>query len=311
MRISTMLKLATACFVAVAGTLTASDAQSAPPRPVTPAGTGFAGVYGQIPSDQAEFLSSPDAIKSAAASGAPSFIWETLEHGEKMECLDCIPVVAQLLYDSNAKNREISAWWLRRRVLGVFGPGEVYQTVIQTLSSDADPVRRSYAAYALGEFLEGSGVAPVAQALTTDNDARVRSASASALGRLNNDGGGALTTALSDSDPSVRLAALASAGRVNSFSGVGSLAALTTDANSLVRRRAIEVLDGLASQGKDSIAAVAAVAQNDTDAGVRAIACHALGSFGNSSVLPLLNNLAQNDPNQFVRDEAQIAAQRL
>jgi HEAT repeat protein len=314
MRISTMLKvaprLAIAGFLAVAGTLTASDARSAPTQ-VTPTGPGFAGVYGQIPADQAEFLSTPDAIMSAAASGAPSFIWETLEHGEKVECLNCIPVVAQLLYDSNAKNREIAAWWLRRRVLGVFGPGEVYQSVLQTLATDSDPVRRSYAAYALGEFFAAPGITATAQALVSDTDARVRAASASALGRLNNDGGGALVTALGDSDPTVRLAALASAGRINSFSGVGSLAALTTDADPLVRRRTIEVLDGLSSLGKDSVAAVAAAAKNDADAGVRAIACHALGSFGNSSVLPLLQNLAQKDPNQFVRDEAQIAELRL
>jgi HEAT repeat protein len=310
MRISTILKLALGCL-AVAGALTATDAQSAPPREVTPSGPGFAGVYGQLASDQAEFLSTPEAIKSAAASGAPTLVWETLEHGEKIECLDCIPIVAQLLYDSNAKNREIAAWWLRRRVLGVFGPGEVYEGVVQTLATDADPIRRSYAAYALGEFFAAPGIAATAQAVTTDVDARVRAASASALGRLNSDGGGALTTALSDSDPTVRLAALSSAGRINSFSGVGSLAALTTDANPFVRRRALEVLDGLSALGRDSIAAVAAVAQNDTDPGVRAMACHALGTFGNPSVLTLLQGLAQNDPDQFVRDQARIAALRL
>ncbi len=310
MRFGRMLKLAAAGFLTAAATLTVSDAKS-DPRPVTPSGPGFAGVYGQLPADQAEFLSPPDAIKSAAASGAPSLVWETLEHGEKVECLDCIPVVAQLLYDSNAKNREIAAWWLRRRILGVFGPGEVYSSVVQTLSTDPDPVRRSYAAYALGEFLAAPGVSACAQALVTDTDARVRAASASALGRLNNDGGGALATALGDSDATVRLAALASAGRINSFSGVGRLAALTIDPNPFVRRRSIEVLDGLAALGQDSIVAVAAAAQNDSDAGVRAIACHALGTFGEASVLPLLQKLAQNDPNQFVRDEAQIASQRL
>ena len=28
-------------------------------------------------------------------------IWETLEHGERVECLDCIPSVEPLLYDPN------------------------------------------------------------------------------------------------------------------------------------------------------------------------------------------------------------------
>ena len=49
-------------------------------------------------------------------------------------------------------SREIAAWWLRRRMVGVFGPGEVYSQTVQTLQTDPDPVRRSYAANALGEF---------------------------------------------------------------------------------------------------------------------------------------------------------------
>jgi hypothetical protein len=44
---------------------------------------------------------------------------------------------------------------------------------------------------------------------------------------------------------------------------------------------------------------------------VRAVACHALGTFGNSSVLSLLQNLSQNDPDVFVRDQATIAIRRL
>ena len=124
--------------------------------------------------DQAEFLSSPDAIKSAAASGAPTLVWETLEHGEKVECLDCIALVSPLLYDANAKTREIAAWWLRRRIFGVFGQGEVYQQTLQTLQTDGDAVRRSYAAYALGEFFAAPGIDAVASALVTDGDARVR-----------------------------------------------------------------------------------------------------------------------------------------
>lgn len=304
---STILKLAMGTFLAAAA-LATTDA-GANPRQVTPSGTGFQGVYGQVPADQAEFLSSPDTIKSAVLSGAPTKIWETLEHGEFMECLDCIPLVAQLLYDQNAKNREISAWWLRRRIFGVFGSGEVYEQTLNTLAGDTDPLRRMYAANAVGEFLNGAGVPSVAQALLHDGDARVRAASASALGRLNDDGAGALGQAMADSDPSVKLAALGAAGRINSFTSIAQVAALTTDSTSQVRRRAVEVLDGL--NAKDTIAAVAAAAAKDADAGVRAAACHALGVFGDSSVLQVLTNLSQNDPDQFVRDEASIALKRI
>jgi HEAT repeat protein len=137
----------------------------------------------------------------------------------------------------------------------------------------------------------------------------MRAAAASALGRLNDDGSGALGKALGDSDGTVKLAALASAARINSFSSISSLAALTTDASSDVRRRALEVIDAL--HVTDAVTPVAAVAQNDGDAGVRAAACHALGTMGNSSVVSVLQNLAQNDPDTFVRDQASIAMRRL
>jgi hypothetical protein len=312
MRHGHILKLAIGPLLALAGALAAHDASSAgTPRQVTPnsTGHGFASVYGNVPADQAEFLSTPDTIKSAAANGAPTLIWEALEHGEKVECLDCISAVSPLLYDANAKTREIAAWWLRRRIFGVFGAGEVYEQTIQTLASNADPVRRSYAAYALGEFFAAPGIAACAQALSTDGDARVRAAAASALGRLNDDGGGVLGTALGDSDASVKIAALGAASRINSFSGVSAVAGLSMDANVTVRRRAVEVLDALGA--KDAVIVVAAVAQQDSDAGVRAAACHALGTFGDSSVLGVLQTIAQSDADTFVRDQAHIALLRL
>lgn len=306
-----LFKLATITLLSLATTLGAEDAQSGAPRQVTPnaADHGFSSVYGQIPADQMEFLSTADRIKSAAASGAPTLVWEALEHGEKVECLDCISAVSPLLYDSNAKTREIAAWWLRRRIFGVFGSGEVYEQTLQTLANDADPVRRSYAAYALGEFFAAPGIAACAQAVVGDADPRVRAAAASALGRLNDDGAGALGSALQDSDVRVKLAALGSAARVNVFSSLSAVAALTMDGDVSVRRRAIEVLDAL--RAKDAVVAIAAAAQNDGDPGVRAAACHALGDLGDASVVPVLQGLASGDPDTFVRDLAQIALRKL
>jgi len=312
MRTSNMLKLKLALggLATIAATFAAQEARSDSPRPVTPNSnaTGFAAVYGVLPADQAEFISTAAAIKSAAASGAPSLVWEVLEHGEKVECLDCIGAVSPLLYDSNAKTREIAAWWLRRRIFGVFGPNEVYQQTIQTLATDASPVRRAYAANALGEFLAAPGVAACAAALA-DSDAGVRAAAATALGRLNSDGAGALATVFGDVDPTVKLAALASAAAINSFSGVPALAALTTDASADVRRRAVEVLDAL--RVADAVVPVVAAAQHDSDAGVRAAACHALGSFGDASVVSVLQTISTTDANGLVRDQAKIAMLRL
>lgn len=316
MRTATMFKLAASGLFAAA-LLCGHDARSdgsAAPREVTPSGPGFAGVYGQLPADQVEFISPVDVIKSAALSGAPTLVWEALEHGEKVECLDCIAVVSPLLYNQNAKTREIAAWWLRRRIFGVFGPGEVYSQTIDTLKGDTNPVRRADAAYALGEFFATPGIAACATALTTDKASNVRAAAASALGRLNDDGSGALAVGLGDTEPAVALAALGSVSRINAFSGVSSVAALTTSTSPDVRRRSLEVLDAL--NASDSVDVVAAAAKNDTDAGVRAAACHALGTFGtatsnDASAVAVLRSLSTGDKDTFVRDQAQIALQRL
>ncbi len=57
----------------------------------------------------------------------------------------------------NPKTREISAWWLRRRIFGVFGKGEAYEQIINTIGDQSvSPLKRAYAANALGEFLEGA-----------------------------------------------------------------------------------------------------------------------------------------------------------
>jgi len=53
------------------------------------------------------------------------------------------------------------------------------------------------------------------------------------------------------------------------------------------------------------------VAKNDSDARVRAVACHALGTFGDASEASLLQGISQNDSDTFVRDQAAIALRRL
>ncbi len=206
MRYRKMQKVVLGCSLALASTLAGHEARSGAattPREVTPNSDahGLASVYGDIPADQVEFLSTAAAIKSAAASAPPTLVWEALEHGEKVECLDCIPAVAPLLYDANAKTREIAAWWLRRRVFGVFGSGEVYERTVQTLASDADPDPTHVRRLRARRVLRGPGIEACARAITHDADARVRAAAASALGRLNDDGAGALGVALDGRRP--------------------------------------------------------------------------------------------------------------
>ena len=71
----------------------------------------------------------------------------------------------------------------------------------------------------------------------------------------------------------------------------------------------MEVLDAL--DATDTVLVVTLVAGHDSDAGTRAAACHALGTFGISAAVPFLQQLAKGDPDPFVRDEAQIALLRL
>ncbi len=296
--------------------LVASNAFSG--GPPLPGQTGFAGVYGNIPPDQAEFLTTPDRIKAVAVNGAPTEIWEALEHGERIECLDCIPAVAPLLYDQSSTTREIAAWWLRRRIFGVFGPGEVYQQTLNTLATDSDATRRGYAAHAVGEFFVAAGIPAVAQSLLTDSDAGVRATSAWALGRLNDDGNFYATTpvspaplakAFTDVDPTVSVAALKAAGRINAFADVTSVTAALGNQQDYVRRQAVELLDEMVA--KDTAAPVLSLAQNDPSVDVRIGACHALGNFHDATTRAGLQNIQNNDTSSLVRDAAYIALLRL
>lgn len=301
MKIGTLISCA---LVAVTATMTGSDARSD-----TWNGQGTAALHDTVPADQVEFLSSPDRIISVASSNSPSLIWETLEHGERVECLQCIPAVAGLLYDEHSQTREIAAWWLRRRIFGVFGDGQVYQQTINALKSDPNAQRRAYAASALGEFLDAGGIQPLSDAISNDSSPLVRAAAASALGRMNSAGKGALSKAMVDADESVRIAAIKAAGRVNEFTDEQTAAKLTGDSSTAVRRLGVELLEDL--HAKDTVASVMTLAQSDSDVQVRIAACHALGTFRDSSAQATLQNIAQNDASTLVRDAATIALREL
>src|SRR5882724_12502379 len=232
----------------VLGTLLlASGASADVPNNVT---SGRAEIYKQLDPGSLEQISTRDEVSALGAPNlAPTHIWKVLEHGEKLECLACVPVVSKLLYNTNPKTREISAWWLRRRIFGVFGKGEAYEQTINAVNDQSkSELTRAYAASALGEFLEGAGIPPVATALVSDSSPVVRLAAANALVRLNNQGPNSeLSRALSDKDEEVRLAALNGVTHINVFSNVDQVANLISDASPLVRRRAAQTLGTLKS----------------------------------------------------------------
>jgi hypothetical protein len=304
-KLSSLLK----STVALGVLLLASGASAAEPN-VT---TGRAQVYKQLDAKSLEAISTPDEIKGLLAPNiAPTRIWKVLEHGEKLECLACVPVVSKLLYNSNVKTREISAWWLRRRIFGVFGPGQVYQQTLETLANpEMDESKRIYAANALGEFLSLSGVPALSKAVTSDSSALVRVAAVAGLERLNSSGvAGELTLALGDNDEQVRLTALHATTRINSFQDVDAVVALIGDSSSLVRRRAAESLGVMKSE--DAVAGLIELASADqeSDAGVRAAAVWALGQIGSSEARDAIL-AAQDDSDPSVRSAATVAGRML
>ena len=69
---------------------------------------GRSSVYKDLDPGSLEDPTTPEAIQAIGAGNvAPVEIYGRLEAGEKVECMECIPTVAKLLYDSNARNREI------------------------------------------------------------------------------------------------------------------------------------------------------------------------------------------------------------
>jgi len=291
----------------VLGALLVAAGASAEERNVT---AGRAELYKQLAPESLETVSTPAQIsKLGAPNLAPTTIWKVLEHGEKLECLACVPVVSKLLYNSHPKTREIAAWWLRRRIFGVFGPGQVYQQTLNALGDSGETEsHRVYAANALGEFLSMSGVPALSKAVTTDESPKVRVAAVSALERLNSSGAnGELASALGDADENVQLAALHAATRINSFTSVEAVVGLIGDPSNLVRRRAAETLGVM--KAADAVAGlmVLAAETDESDAPVRAAAVWALGQIGDPVAADVIL-AAQHDSDASVRSAAKVAA---
>jgi HEAT repeats len=275
---------------------------------------GRAIAYRELDRTSLETVTTPERLMRVAQGGfAPTEIWRALEHGEKVECLACIPYVSRMLLADDPKTREISAWWLRRRVFGVFGPGEVYSQMVATVSDlNAPEKRRAYAADALGEFLSSAGTRHVAQASVADPSPLVRQSAVRALQRLNSVGPNAeLAVALSDPDEQVRLAALNASTRINVFRDIDQIVARLDDPSSAVRTRALDALGAL--RARDAVVAIIAKlsTQNESVPSVRAAAAAALGELGDASARAAVQTASTGDTDHFVRDAATIALRRL
>ncbi|MCA9626495.1 MAG: HEAT repeat domain-containing protein [Myxococcales bacterium] len=289
--------------------LTAAQSQAEPTVQSTQAGRST--VYKDLSPSSLEDLSSPERIIAVTrGSSGASEIYGVLEQGEKVECMQCVPYVAELLTDKNPRTREISAWWLRRRVFGVFGKGEVYSQVVDRLQDSSQPaLQRAYAAEALGEFLTQSSVKFVAKSAMEDPDAIVRVASVKALQRLNTQGpNGEVGAAMADPDEEVRMTALRASTHINVFTDVEMVVERIDDESARVRTRAAETLGAM--RATDAVVGLIALAQSDSDANVRKAAVAALGNIGDQSARPAVE-AALKDSDSLVRDAAKIALRSL
>lgn len=260
----------------------------------------------EVPVDfSKEEIATPEAIQDVALRGAPIAVWETLEHGEQLECLDCIAYVKPLLFDKDARVREISAWWLRRRL---FGYAEVALEMRKVVETDADPSRRAAAANALGEFMDPGGTKFLIKA-STDTAAAVRIAALKGLQRINDaEGAPAVGVALADGDVAVRKTALEVATHIAGFKDVAGVARLISDPDAAVRARAADALGFFGNKG--SVAGLAALAVTDADEDVRIDAVNALGEIGDAAGKSAVDK-ALNDASPRVRDAARVASLKL
>ena len=237
-------------------------------------------------------------------SGSPDRLMATLEHGEMVDCYQCVPALMErALTDGDAEVREYSAWWLRKRS---FGAGMAFRFFRLTLADDPDPVRRARAAMAIGEFLDPNGLPLLTDAATADAAASVRASAVTALGRLNHSGGNAiLARAMGDADGSVRLAALKSVNIVNFFREFDALVPLLADSDVLIRREAA-LLSGR-FRLTAAVDTLAALLRGDEDASVRRSAAWALGSIGGAEARAALGEANGSETNQQVLDAIEIA----
>lgn len=246
----------------------------------------------------------PQRMVNAIRSGSPSSLTALLEYGERVECMECIPLLeAKLLGSDSAKVREMSAWWLRKRA---FGYGRAALAMRKTVIDDPDPVRRGRAAEALGEFLDVKGLPALAQAATRDASVEVRTSAVKALGRLNaREGRAVIAAALTDSDPVVRRMAIDQVPRVNHWSDHAALIERLGDDDADVRLRAAQLAGEKKLQA--AVGPLASTLQHDGAAATRQAAAWALGRIGGDEATQALSTARDKEREPGVQDAIAVA----
>jgi HEAT repeat protein len=247
---------------------------------------------------------SRERMMNAIRSASPTGLTAVLEYGERVECLECIPLLeTKLLAADDARVREISAWWLRKRP---FGYGRVAVRMREVVIDDADATRRSRAAEALGEFMDVKGLPALTQAAMVDHEPQVRLAAVRALGRLNSRSGHTtIAAAMGDDDAQVRHAALEQVTRVNFWKDADAVIALLGDGDAQVRIRAAQVTGELRMAG--AVDSLTTVLRNDSVAAVRQAAAWSLGRIGGGAAQSALRAAEEGERDDRVADALRVA----
>jgi hypothetical protein len=242
-------------------------------------------------------------LLSVIESGTTTRLTGALEYGQMVECTRCVPALMnRVLSDADPRAREVGAWWLRQRP---FGANMAFAFFKRTLETDADPVRRSRAAEAIGEFHHAASLLPLTTALR-DSDALVREAAVRGIGRLNHiDSQNALATAMGDASASVRLAAVQQLSRVLVFTEHTALIGVLTDSDARVRREASLQIGQRRIAG--AATALAALLRGDEDRDVRRSAAWALGRVGGAEANAALTEAAGIETDSTVLDAIRVA----
>jgi HEAT repeat protein len=249
---------------------------------------------------------SPERMVNAITSGSPTKMTALLEYGERVECMECIPLLQKKLLESDKPQvREMAAWWLRKRP---FGYGRVAVQMRDVAVNDSDPVRRARAAEALGEFMDVKGLPALQNAAMLDDARDVRLAAVKALGRLNARAGHpAVVAAFEDEDAQVRRAALDQVTKLVFFADRDAVAAKLDDDDAGVRLRAAQLVGELRAQS--ATAGLADLLANDAQAGVRQAAAWALGRVGGAAARSALQAAKGSERDPGVSDAIDVALQ--
>jgi HEAT repeat protein len=253
------------------------------------------------PNTQAPTL---EAMVEAIDHGSVTRLKATLEYGERVLCEACVkPLYEKLLSSSDARVRELSAWWLRRQP---FAAPLVLAKLRDIVKKDTNAERRARAAEALGEMVDPGSLPVLSDAALEDEDASVRAAGARALARLNSPGAAAvLGDVLSDKATLVKIAALDVLITVGGFRDYELLLPLLGDADAGVRSRAARLLGEHRVSAAE--ATLVAMLKGDESNAARRSAAWALGRIGGAKGRDALLAAAKKEKNEQVLDAIEIA----